>query len=77
MTITNSIGHDRVIIGRHRNGETYARVVVSETGISATIEGTGCDKDTAKALLLRRLRQCEHEIGDIADHIAAAEDGAA
>ena len=46
-----------VEVGTHRNGERFAKVWLSERGISATIEGTGPNDDIATENLEIRLRQ--------------------
>jgi hypothetical protein len=63
-----------VEIGTHRNGERFARVYLSERGIVATIEGTGCDDDAATDNLRLKLRQLEEMCGDAADAMSLPED---
>lgn len=57
-----------VEVGTHRNGERFAKVWLSERGISATIEGTGTNDDIATENLEHKLRQ----LAEMADDAAAA-----
>jgi hypothetical protein len=63
-------------VGTHRNGERFAKVWLSECGISATIEGTGPDDDTATEQLEYRLRQLSEMAQDAADAMQIDEAGA-
>ena len=57
-----------VEVGTHRNGERFAKVWISERGISATIEGTGADDDAATEDLEFKLRQ----LSEMAEEACAA-----
>ncbi len=57
-------------VGTHRNGDRYAKVWLSERGISATVEGTGPDDDTATSDLEFKLRQLAEMAEDAASAMA-------
>lgn len=67
---THSIGHDRIVMGQHRTGATFARATLVHGAGSVTVEGTGRDAMTARAHLNMLLRDVEHDAGDIADQLA-------
>lgn len=54
-------------VGTHLNGERYAKVWLSDRGISATIEGTGPNNDIATMRLKMRLRQLAELAEEAAD----------
>ena len=56
-----------VVMGTHRNGEQFAKVWLSEVGVTATVEGTGPDDDAATEDLAFKLRQLSEMAGDAAD----------
>ncbi len=56
-----------VEIGTHHNGERFAKVWLSERGISATIEGTGPNDDIATENLEHKLRQLAEMAEEAAD----------
>lgn len=57
-----------VEFGTHRNGERFAKVWLSERGISATIQGKGPNDDIATENLEYNLRQ----LAEMAEDAAAA-----
>lgn len=57
-------------VGTHLNGERYAKVWLSDRGISATIEGTGPNDDIASLRLGMRLRQLAELADEAADSMA-------
>ena len=52
--------------GMHANGQRYARMDLSERGISATVQGTGRDDEQAAADLRWQLRR----LAELADEAA-------
>jgi hypothetical protein len=61
-----------VEVGTHRNGERFAKVWLSERGITATVEGTGPNDDVATERLQHKLRQLSEMAGDAADAMSNA-----
>lgn len=57
-------------VGTHLNGDRYAKVWLSDRGISATIEGTGPNDDIATMKLEMRLRQLAELAEEAAESMA-------